>query len=62
MLPLTKFIGVLFIFVGLMTLFSVYETERAIIDMIGLSVFGLVFLIVGGVCWIWCEPYEEEGE
>ena len=56
---LTKFIGTIIIFFGLMLVFTGCEsTEMELEDTIFLTITGLLITVLGGICWVWCEPYE----
>lgn len=56
---LTKFIGTIIIFFGLMLLMTAYDsTDLQLGEVVGLLLFGILIIVLGGICWVWCEPYE----
>lgn len=56
---LTKFIGTIIIFFGLMLLMTAYDsTDLQLGEVVALLLFGILITVLGGICWVWCEPYE----
>lgn len=61
MLSITKFIGVIIVFFGTVLLMSCYgSTDKEPLDVIALGLVGLLVSVIGVVCWVWCEPYNED--
>lgn len=59
----TKFIGTVLTFYGLLLLMACYENIDATLgDTIFLGINGLIFCSIGIVCWIWCEPINDDEE
>lgn len=60
---ITKFIGTVLIFFGLLLLMTCYERiDVTLVDTIFLALSGLIFCSVGVICWLWCEPIDDEEE
>ena len=60
MLSITKFIGVIIVFFGVVLLMSCYEsTDKEPLDVIALGLVGLLVTVIGVVCWMWDEPYSD---
>ena len=63
MLLLTKFIGVIILVFGLFLLMSCYDNETMTpLKTITMGISGFLIIAIGGICWFWCELYEEERE
>ena len=61
MLSITKFIGVIIVFFGTVLLMSCYDsTDKELLDVIALGFVGLFVTVIGVVCWIWDEPYNQD--
>ena len=63
MLSFTKFFGTLVIFFGLLLLMTCYErVDFTVLETIGLAITGFLICSMGMVCWLWCEPIDDEEE
>lgn len=62
MLSITKFIGVIIVFFGTVLLMSCYDSNinKDPLDVIALGLAGLLVVAMGVICWMWCEPYEQD--
>ena len=58
MLSITKFISVIIVFLGTVLLMLCYDTTgKEPINIIALGLVGLLVVLMGVLCWIWCESY-----
>ena len=63
MKTIVKILGALIIFAGLALLMSVYDNTTATpLSTILMGILGFFIIAVGGVFWVWFEPYLDETE
>lgn len=61
MYSLTKFIGTIILFFGIVVLMSCYgNIDLSIWETIVLGIMGLFISLIGVVIWLWCEPIDDE--
>ena len=57
---LTKFIGTIIIFFGLILLMWCFDNkESPLLEIILISTAGITTILMGLICWLWYEPYED---